>query len=72
MRKVIVKRAVKRVKYDAIICNQNNQSFYIAVIPSDILKDNTFVSRRDEDPIKGFQRTLNEARAKDIANIWMS
>jgi DGQHR domain-containing protein len=51
----------------AIRCTQNEQDFYIASIPSDILQKVCYVSRRDEDPVKGFQRVLNEGRAQSIA-----
>lgn len=51
----------------AIVCVQNNKKFYIASINSSILKETCFVSRRKEDPQKGFQRLLNPKRAKSIA-----
>ncbi len=51
----------------AIPCVQNGKVFYSAVISSSVLKEICFVSRRDVDPQKGFQRTLNENRAKNIA-----
>jgi len=55
------------VRYDALECIQNDNTFYIAVIPNDVLGQVCFISRRDEEPEKGFQRTLNVSRAKDIA-----
>jgi DNA sulfur modification protein DndB len=55
------------VKFNALECTQNNQTFLLTILPNDILKEVCFVSRRDEDPIKGFQRSLNESRARDIA-----
>ena len=55
------------VEYPAIQCTQNDRSFYISVLPSDVLKKTCFVSRRKEDPVKGFQRLLSESRAKNIA-----
>ncbi|TKW62127.1 MAG: DGQHR domain-containing protein [Gemella sp.] len=55
------------VKYKALECKQNDKSFIVTILPNKVLKNVCFVSRRDEDPIKGFQRTLNETRAKDIA-----
>ncbi|MBO7550077.1 MAG: DGQHR domain-containing protein [Fibrobacter sp.] len=51
----------------AIPCSQNGIVFYSAVMSSSILKEVCFVSRRESDPRKGFQRTLNENRAKNIA-----
>jgi len=53
--------------YPALLLTQNNRRFYFATIPIDDLFPYCFVSRRDEDPKEGFQRTLNAARADDIA-----
>lgn len=55
------------VRFKTLECIQNDKSFYISIIPNSILRQICFVSRRDEDPEKGFQRMLNETRAKDIA-----
>lgn len=55
------------VSYPAIKCEQNNKSFYVSVLPSSVLKKTCFVSRKKEDPEKGFQRLLSEVRAKNIA-----
>lgn len=52
----------------AIECIQNRKSFFITTINSKNLKEMCFVSRKKEDPLKGFQRLLNSKRAKDIAN----
>jgi DGQHR domain-containing protein len=52
---------------NAIKCTQNDRDFFITSIPSDILQLVCYVSRRDEDPEKGFQRVLNESRADSIA-----
>lgn len=57
----------KTIKLNSLICEQNDKKFYISIIANDILKEVCFVARRDEDPEQGFQRTLNESRAKDIA-----
>lgn len=57
-----------RVSVPAIKCNQNGRLFYVAVLSSDILKEMCFVSRKKEEPIKGFQRLLNQRRASDIAS----
>jgi DGQHR domain-containing protein len=58
---------MKTVRFKTLECTQNDKTFYVAILPNDVLKSVCFVSRRDEDPQKGFQRTLNETRAKDIA-----
>ena len=58
---------MKTVRFNTLECTQNGKTFYVTILPNDVLKATCFVSRRDEDPEKGFQRTLNETRAKDIA-----
>lgn len=58
---------MKTVRFNTLECTQNDKTFYVTILPNDVLKSICFVSRRDEDPEKGFQRTLNETRAKDIA-----
>lgn len=55
-----------------IKCTQNKRDFYIASIPSDVLQKVCYVSRRDEDPVQGFQRVLNEGRAQSIAKYLQS
>jgi DGQHR domain-containing protein len=57
----------KTVRFKTLECIQNDKSFYVTILPNDVLKSVCFVSRRDEDAEKGFQRTLNDSRAKDIA-----
>jgi len=57
----------KTVRSKAIECKQNGKIFYITILENDLLKDICFISRRDEDSKKGFQRNLNLSRAKDIA-----
>lgn len=54
--------------FPALLCTQNKKDFYIAVLPTEVLQKVCYVSRRDKDPKEGFQRSLNESRAKDIAN----
>lgn len=58
---------VRTVRYPTLQCSQNSNTFYISVLPKNVLEQVCYVSRRDEDPAEGFQRTLNESRAKDIA-----
>ena len=52
--------------FNAIKVTQNSKDFFITSVKSSILRELAFVLKRDEDPIKGFQRLLNENRAKDI------
>lgn len=58
---------MERVRYTVSNIIQNKQKFYSLTIPSDVLVKCCFVSSRDEDPISGFQRTLDEKRAMEIA-----
>lgn len=53
--------------FHAIKIIQNEKEFFITSLKASILRQLAFVLKRDEDPIKGFQRLLNENRAKDIA-----
>lgn len=57
-----------RKSINALKCKQNNKEFYIVSMDSADLKDMCFVTRKKEEPIKGFQRLLNKKRAKSIAN----
>src|SRR3989338_8305741 len=57
----------KRISATAIKINQNDFVFYSTVLNSDILKNTCFLSRREDDPNKGFQRLLNVSRARLIA-----
>lgn len=57
----------KKVSYSASLVTQGEHRFYQLAMPSETLAQCTFVSSRDEDPEKGFQRTLDEKRAFEIA-----
>lgn len=59
---------MSRFSITAIQCKQNGRDFILGVMNSNDLKEMCFVSRKKEDPEKGFQRLLSEKRAKDIAN----
>src|SRR5262249_8335030 len=56
-----------RNSYPALLLTQNDHRFYFLTIPIDHLFRFCFVASRDEDPAAGFQRALNEPRAKEIA-----
>ncbi len=62
------KRNKRHSTYPALLMAQNKHRFYFTTIPVDDLFPYCFVARRDEDAIKGFQRSLNETRADDIAS----
>jgi DGQHR domain-containing protein len=51
----------------AVPIQYNDITFYITVIPSNILFDTSKISRADEDKERGYQRLLGSRRAKDIA-----
>ncbi len=57
----------RAASYPALLITQNRQRFYFSTIPVDDLFAYCFVARRNEDPLTGFQRALNEGRADDIA-----
>jgi DGQHR domain-containing protein len=55
-------------KYSISNVIQGESRFYTLTMPSDILAKTCFVSTRDENPIDGFQRLLDETRAQAIAD----
>lgn len=55
------------VRVSVSIITQGSHKFYTCTIDSDVLAKCCFVSTRNEDPIQGFQRLLDEKRAEDIA-----
>jgi DGQHR domain-containing protein len=57
----------KKLSFPALLLTQNKHRFFFATIPVDSLFPSCFVSRRDEEPLAGFQRALNESRAIDIS-----
>lgn len=63
---------IEGYSYPALPITQNKHRFYFSTIPVADLFPSCFVARRNEDPIAGFQRTLSETRANDIANYLAS
>lgn len=57
----------ERVSFTASLLIQGSHRFYTLSMPSDILAETCMVEPRSEDPIEGFQRTLDEKRASEIA-----
>ncbi|WP_258832392.1 DGQHR domain-containing protein [Peribacillus frigoritolerans] len=51
----------------AIQVIQGKYKFYVVSMPSDTLKETCFTITREDDPVKGFQRRLDESRAEEIA-----
>lgn len=56
-----------RLRYSVSLVKQGKHQFYTLTIPSEILAETCAVTNRKEDPILGFQRTLDEKRALEIA-----
>lgn len=50
------------------LVRQGDHTFYSLTLPSELLAHTCFVVNREEDPIEGFQRELDEKRAKEIAS----
>lgn len=63
----IQKKVGRPRSYPAFLVTQNDYRFYFSTIPVSDLFQWCFVSSREEDPLMGFQRSLNENRADDIA-----
>ena len=57
-----------RLRYSVSLVTQGKHRFYTLTMPSDVLASTCTVSTRDEDPAQGFQRTLDEKRAQEIAS----
>lgn len=51
----------------AILVIQRKYKFYVVAMPSDLLRDTCFTITREDDPIEGFQRRLDEKRAEEIS-----
>lgn len=59
---------LERLRFSSVsLVRQGEHRFYSLTLPSELLAETCFVIGRDEDPIKGFQRELDEKRAKEIA-----
>lgn len=57
-----------RVRYSTSLVTQSNHKFYTLTMPTDVLARCCFATNREEDPITGFQRVLDERRAQEIAD----
>jgi DGQHR domain-containing protein len=57
-----------RASFTASLIIQGKHRFYSLAMPSDVLARTCVVEPRNEDPLEGFQRVLDERRAQDIAN----
>lgn len=59
---------VERDSYSCSLITQGKWKFYSLTMPSDVLSKTCFVSTRDNNPIDGFQRILDQNRAQEIAD----
>jgi DGQHR domain-containing protein len=55
------------LSFSVSLITQGKHRFFTLSMPSDVLAETSFVSTRHDDPDGGFQRELDEQRAKDIA-----
>ena len=62
------KRSAEPHRYSASLVTQGKHRFYTLTMPSEVLANTCFVTRRDADPKKGFQRVLDVKRAQQIAD----
>lgn len=58
----------ERVRYSMSFVTQGSHRFYTLTMPSDVLAKCCFATNREEDPVAGFQRVLDEKRAQEIAD----
>ena len=56
------------VRYAISLVRQGSHRFYTLTMPSSVLAACSFATSKDEDPIEGFQRVLDERRAQEIAD----
>src|SRR4249919_768355 len=54
--------------YAARLIVQGKHRFFTLTMPSDVLAETCVVESRDENPVTGFQRMLDEKRAQEIAD----
>jgi DGQHR domain-containing protein len=58
----------ERLRYSMGLVTQGTHRFYTLTMPSEVLAACCFATSREEDPIVGFQRVLDERRAQEIAD----
>jgi len=58
----------KLLRLSSSLVSQGKHRFFSLTMPSDVLARSCFVTTRDEDPKKGFQRLLDRERAQQIAD----
>lgn len=58
---------MEKLSFAAVLITQGKHRFYSLTLPSDVLAKTCFVTSRYDDPIEGFQRTLDKDKAQQIA-----
>jgi DGQHR domain-containing protein len=58
----------ERMRFSTSLVTQGSHRFFTLTMPSDVLAGCCFATSREEDPIAGFQRVLDEKRAQEIAD----
>lgn len=58
----------EEVRHAISLVRQGDHRFYTLTMPSNVLAACCFATSKDEDPIGGFQRVLDEKRAQQIAD----
>ncbi len=57
-----------RLRYSVSLVKQGQRQFYTLTMPSEVLARTCTVTTRKEDKLQGFQRSLDEKRAQEIAD----
>lgn len=57
-----------KLRYSASLVTQGKSRFYTLTVPTEVLAGTCFATTRQEDPLVGFQRVLDQKRAKAIAD----
>jgi DGQHR domain-containing protein len=58
----------EEVRYAISLVRQGEHRFYTLTMPSSVLAACAYATSKDEDPVAGFQRVLDEGRAQEIAD----
>ena len=56
------------ISYTALLLTQGNHRFFSLAMPSEVLAETCVVDLRSDNPENGFQRQLDEKRAREIAD----
>ena len=59
---------IEKLSYTASLIIQGQHRFYSLSIPSSVLAKTCYVTSRYDDPVEGFQRSLDKEKARQIAD----